>query len=148
MFVVHGRHIRSDFLEAGQSVLGLDYEAVRPVYAKRLAPADDGHKEEGISPNLPQGIVDRDVARWHREVQLDGEAERAIPKLEEPEAQPSEGLKRVDMPTPQEVRDHERTHLPFRSWCKHCVFGRAKNEPHRKVDKEDHDDLEIISPQT
>ena len=82
--------------------------------------------------------MDREVERWHRELNVDGNAERVDPELEEPEAQPSQGLKRVDMPTPQEVRDHERTHLPFRSWCKHCVFGRAKNEPHRKVDNEDH----------
>ena len=23
-------------------------------------------------------------------------------------------------------------HVPFRSWCKHCVMGRAKDDPHFK----------------
>ena len=39
------------------------------------------------------------------------------------------------MPSKKEVEDHERTHFPFRSWCKHCVFGRAKNNFHRVQDK-------------
>ena len=28
-------------------------------------------------------------------------------------------------PTRAEVYGHEVTHLPYRSWCKHCVFGRG-----------------------
>ena len=34
-------------------------------------------------------------------------------------------------PTEMEVEDHERTHLPFRNWCSHCVNPRARNAPHR-----------------
>ena len=29
-------------------------------------------------------------------------------------------------PTQQERAEHELTHMPFRSWCRHCVRGRAK----------------------
>ena len=38
-------------------------------------------------------------------------------------------------PSQKEIDDHELTHIPFRSWCKHCVFGRAQSHPHYK-DKE------------
>ena len=50
----------------------------------------------------------------------------------ENEAQISKGLKQVYMPTAEEVRDHERTHLPFRDWCEHCVRGRAQNDHHKR----------------
>ena len=33
-------------------------------------------------------------------------------------------------PSQREIEEHERTHLPFRSWCKHCVMGRAQSTPH------------------
>lgn len=39
-------------------------------------------------------------------------------------------------PSEQEVEDHERTHMPFRNWCQHCVFGKAVNNPHRSQDHE------------
>ena len=32
--------------------------------------------------------------------------------------------------TREEREEHEKTHLPFRSWCKHCVRGRGKQLPH------------------
>ncbi len=35
--------------------------------------------------------------------------------------------------TTQEVDEHMMAgHVPFRSWCKHCVMGRAKDDPHFK----------------
>ena len=38
-------------------------------------------------------------------------------------------------PTPAERREHELTHIPFRSWCRHCVRGRGKEEDCRKTDR-------------
>ena len=34
-------------------------------------------------------------------------------------------------PTLRERQEHERTHIPFRSWCRHCVAARASNPAHR-----------------
>ena len=34
-------------------------------------------------------------------------------------------------PTEEAVREHEKTHLPFRSWCRWCVLGKAKSNPHK-----------------
>ena len=33
-------------------------------------------------------------------------------------------------PTREEVARHCATHLPYRSWCKHCVKGRGTAHPH------------------
>ena len=32
------------------------------------------------------------------------------------------------MPTEAEIEDHRLTHIPYRSWCRHCVLGRALGE--------------------
>ena len=37
------------------------------------------------------------------------------------------------LPSKAEVEAHNLNHLPFRSWCRHCVRGRGEEEPHRKV---------------
>ena len=68
--------------------------------------------------------------------------EREILDVEE--ARQAAGLKQPNKPSEREVRDHERTHLPFRDWCKHCVFGKAKNDPHRSS-KEEGDGIPKIS---
>ena len=36
-------------------------------------------------------------------------------------------------PTQQERDEHEATHLPYRSWCKHCVRGRGRSEAHKQL---------------
>ena len=48
---------------------------------------------------------------------------------ESEEAKENKGLNCSVKPSIKEVEDHERTHLPYRSWCKHCVRGRAKSTP-------------------
>ena len=35
-------------------------------------------------------------------------------------------------PTKEEKEDHEKLHIPFRNWCRHCVRGRGKEEACRK----------------
>ena len=35
-------------------------------------------------------------------------------------------------PTAQERAEHMFTHMQFRSWCRHCVRGRGKEEPCRR----------------
>ena len=39
-------------------------------------------------------------------------------------------------PSEDEVREHELTHLPFRSWCWTCVHGRGRSMPHRRKEDE------------
>ena len=39
--------------------------------------------------------------------------------------------KSENQPSSQEVQEHMKTHIPYRSWCAHCVRGRERNDPHR-----------------
>ena len=48
------------------------------------------------------------------------------------EAREAVVLRDPGSPTPQEVEQHNVTHLPFRSWCSHCVNGKAKDRHHKK----------------
>ena len=41
------------------------------------------------------------------------------------------------MPSSEEVEQHNLSHLPYRSWCLHCVRGRGEATPHRSADRGD-----------
>ena len=41
------------------------------------------------------------------------------------------GQKKMMTPTLAEREEHERTHVPYRRWCRHCVAARASNPAHR-----------------
>ena len=45
--------------------------------------------------------------------------------------------KEVNLPSREEVRKHMATHIPFRSWCEHCVKGKSGGNRHlrRKVEE-------------
>ena len=36
-------------------------------------------------------------------------------------------------PAAEELDRHELSHVVFRSWCKHCISSRAREDPHRRV---------------
>ena len=50
-------------------------------------------------------------------------------------ALPAKGIKASQQPTEQERREHNLTHLPYRSWCSICVEskGRSNNHPPQKT---------------
>ena len=33
-------------------------------------------------------------------------------------------------PTRQEYEEHNKTHIPFKPWCRLCVENKARNNPH------------------
>ena len=47
---------------------------------------------------------------------------------EEEEAKKPKGATVPRGPSQQEVKEHMLTHMPFRSWCQHCVKGKAKGK--------------------
>ena len=52
------------------------------------------------------------------------------------EAQAPRGVLKPKGPTEAERERHSLTHLPFRSWCAHCVRGRGKTMVHKQVPQE------------
>ena len=67
-----------------------------------------------------------------------GEVEGDEGTIEADEEEPDKGMRMTAQmndpkdPSEQERREHEMSHLPFRSWCRHCVRGRGKEAAHKK----------------
>ena len=66
---------------------------------------DREHRDEGFAHDEP-----------------DGQAEQ--------EAVPARAVRVPTKPSKQEVDEHMLTHLPYRSWCPHCVRGKSKGRRH------------------
>jgi len=61
--------------------------------------------------------VDEEIDEDDFRCQLDGDVETSLRK-----GRP------LFMPTEAQIEDHRLTHVPYRSWCRHCVLGRALGE--------------------
>ena len=53
------------------------------------------------------------------------------------EARVPKKLRSPQLPTHDEIDEHCLTHLPFRSWCRHCVRGKARAADHKSQERED-----------
>ena len=42
----------------------------------------------------------------------------------------------------QEVQENELTHIPYRSWCVHCVRGAGRSDAHRRRARKDEEERE------
>ena len=47
--------------------------------------------------------------------------------------QPARCLPCPVAPSPKEIAIHNLTHMPYRSWCRHCVAARRPNSHHRSL---------------
>ena len=74
-----------------------------------------------------------------------GSDEERRPSGEADEGRAGRGLPAPRCPTPTEREHHERTHIPYRSWCDVCVAARGVRGPHRRqeVDHEKYQDCQI-----
>ena len=52
-------------------------------------------------------------------------------------ARKAEMMRSPSQPSGAEVEEHEKTHLPFRSWCRHCVRRKGKQAEHRRLTQEE-----------
>ena len=46
------------------------------------------------------------------------------------------------LPSRREVQEHELTHIPYRSWCVHCVRGAGRSDAHRRRARQDEEERE------
>ena len=69
---------------------------------------------------------------------VEGEEEVTIQEEDEEaeqDAQPLHVARDPLLPSQADVECHRCTHIPFRSWCRHCIQGRGRGDPHlRKAD--------------
>ena len=65
-----------------------------------------------------------------------GDAVGEVEEIPDDEAEAEMAPKRISpdpgQPTEQEVCEHLVDHMPYRSWCTHCVKGRGTGEQHRE----------------
>ena len=75
-----------------------------------------------LSPiEVPAGEQDQELS----------DSEDIFEASEEGRELPQNLPKKLRMPSETEVEAHNKTHIPFRSWCKWCVSARGANLPHR-----------------
>ena len=48
------------------------------------------------------------------------------------EAHRARGLRQPQHPTPQQIAEHNLTHLPYRNWCPICVQGKGRQDNYKK----------------
>ena len=83
-----------------------------------------------------------DVLRYHEKeapkvplqsmADLEAEAEQGDAKVKE--------ATEPNLPSAEEIKKHNLTHLPYRNWCSHCVMGRGKEDPHHRVKTDNSND--------
>ena len=107
------------------------------MYDRLLEPFDDEEplRDEQSSDNTPgesSGINDPYVNVEQQvndpQAHVDDEPNHDCAETEAVNARIASLPKR---PSQSEVDAHMLTHLPFRSWCPHCVRGKSKGKPHK-----------------
>ena len=90
--------------------------------------------EGGVTSHNEQGGVHQTGnSASSREAQED--RKKAESEEEEEEVRPMKAKTIPKSPTAEEYRVHRLTHLPYRSWCPHCVKAKKRNPPHKKKEK-------------
>ena len=95
-----------------------------------LQPFDEilGDEEEQRGDRVEENEDIRDDDQEREEVVAQGERARPLP-------QPR-------LPSRREVQEHELTHIPYRSWCVHCVRGAGRSDAHRRRARQDEEERE------
>ena len=104
-----------------------------PAHATSATAIDDSGEEKRCQ--RPGSSTDEGVGGLSPEAtgREDGEGER------DEEGEDGRLPRRITTPftvTHEEKEQHELTHTPYRSWCRHCVRARGRNEPHRSREEE------------
>jgi hypothetical protein len=85
------------------------------------------HTESAVRPEVDEAVMQgvEDVVEEEEDKEEGEEEEDAQRGMRRPQ-------KMIDpkLPSRAEVDEHEKTHLPFRNWCRHCIRGRGKEAPH------------------
>jgi len=53
--------------------------------------------------------------------------------VDEQDAEPLRIARDPKLPSHDDVECHRCSHIPFRDWCRHCVLGRGRGDPHLRT---------------
>ena len=92
-----------------------------------------------------ENLVDEEEQRGdrvevHEDMQDDDQERKGVVAQGE-RARP---LPQPRLPSRQEVQEHELTHIPYRSWCVHCVRGAGRSDAHRRRARQDEEEREQL----
>lgn len=82
-----------------------------------ISPMTSSELEKGLSQEVEGGETVTSAVIRTGEEEEDEEGRKAVTRRE------------VVGPTKKEREEHEATHCPYRSWCRHCVRGEAEIRP-------------------
>ena len=99
---------------------------VKPVsptnpHIERVCGVEDGASEDEHENESDQKVADDEVEEKETEEALRIRVQRRI----------------LQAPIAEEIRLHEQTHLPYRSWCPICVAARGVSQAHRRKREEE-----------
>ena len=104
----------------------------------------DDDPPRGQAPGGEEGPGEPEAPTAHE--QQEGEDADVEEDVEEEKTAPAVRVARSPGdPTPREIEEHMVTHMPFRSWCPHCVRGRGVSTPHTSKDKEGDNRVPIVA---
>ena len=125
------------FFETGPQLSPSTSDSVQGSAPGEHRQAADSKKKERRGAH--HGGVSQCFAEVFGDVQ-DGDQEREMELLHtEKRARP---LPQLRLPSRQEVQEHELTHIPYRSWCVHCVRGAGRSDAHRRRPRQDEEERE------
>ena len=112
----------------------MNRDDLRPL--KKTINSATGKTEEAAKVDEPARVRPECAAE---EVEPDMECHPCGQGVDETEAGKRETIRLPApyKPSQDEVDDHDLTHLPYRSWCKHCIRGRGKETSHFAQGEED-----------
>ena len=86
----------------------------------------EGSAPDQAAVSEPHGLAQEDVGLEDKEYGGEEDFGLRVPlKVADPK-----------LPSAEEVEAHNLTHLPYRSWCPHCVRGKGKTMDHRRASRE------------
>ena len=116
-------HIRPSIKEVGEE--------------RELAGVEKDRDEEIQSRNKQGGLYQEGSSSGSATGQREIE-QREVDDMERDEdVRPMKAESTPKTPSPEEYRVHRLTHLPYRSWCPHCVRAKKRNPPHKKKSSKD-----------
>ena len=86
------------------------------------------HRGVGRAAAAAAAEVEEEIQEEH-EIDEDQGLGHGMVTAEEEEGRKAVGVKGPMRVSKEEREEHERTHLPYRSWCEICVKGRARKAP-------------------
>ena len=99
----------------------------------------DGETDEEVMDALSEGgSVDKEDGD---EPEIVEQTHEAPPQADE--ARLPRALRRPKEPSQREKEEHRVLHLPYRNWCRACLYGKGNHDPHRVGQEQDKLDKDV-----